>query len=123
MVTFKSIIIFGIIFLAGCTSINVENYQPKKISNIPDGAFWKGGLDGGNWFLVKRVNNHKNAVELSIFNDQDGTLIMTKSFMLICRQDFQTQIGDLSQQINSFDGEKIFFIKSDSVDCYLMQMK
>jgi hypothetical protein len=43
----------------GCTSIEVGDYQPKKLTNIPNGAFWKGGIDGGNWFLIERINTHK----------------------------------------------------------------
>lgn len=119
MTNLKSVFIFLVILCFGCTSTEVKDYQPKRIANIPDSAFWKGGVDGGNWFLVKAINSHENIVDISIYNDQDGSLIFTKAFMLICRQDKQTIIGDLEKQINFFDGEKIHFINQNDIDCYL----
>jgi hypothetical protein len=117
--TKKLLFVLIILITYGCTSIDVKDYTPKKQSNIPDSAFWKGGIDGGNWFLINNINNHRNLVNISIYNDQDGSLIKTKTFMLICNASKMTFIEDLKQQINFYDGEKIYLIKNEKSDCYL----
>jgi uncharacterized membrane protein len=115
----KTFLSLFLLFTTGCTSIEVRDYKPKKLTNIPESAFWKGGIDGGNWFLIKRINVHKNMVAISIYNDQDGSLIMSKFFMLVCNQAKQITLTNLKEQINFFDGKKIYINQSDTVDCFL----
>jgi hypothetical protein len=115
----RTLLFLFFIFTLGCTSIAVKDYTPKKHPTIPDSAFWRGGIDGGSWFLIKNINNHRNLADISIYNDQDGSLIMSKTFMLICNANKMTFIEDLEQQVNFFDGEKIHFIQNEKTDCYL----
>lgn len=102
-----------------CSSVG--NKQPGKLKpkNVPDSSFWVGGVDGGNWYYVKYVNNHRNMARIAVYNDQDGTLIIDTTFMLICIATKYTFINNLRQQISAFDGNKIYFVRSDSIDCYL----
>jgi len=117
---FKMILLFCVLFISGCTSIEVKDYQPKKLANIPDSAFWKGGVDGGNWFLIKPVSS-ENLVAISVYNDNDGSLTKTITFALICKEDKPAQTGDLAKQINCFDGEIIHFINNSDADCSLLK--
>ena len=104
-------------FAVGCKSFKSNHMNRPK--NIPKNSFWAGGVDGGNWFFIKSVNSHRNMARIAIYNDQDGQLIIDKSFMLICGANKQTFIDELQKQISGFDGKNIYFIKSDSVNCWL----
>jgi len=90
---------------------------------VPDGSFWVGGVDGGNWYYVKDVHDHRNMATIAVYNDQNGALLMNTRFMLVCNSEKYTFVNDLNKQISSFDGDKIYFTKSDSVDCYLQPVK
>ena len=110
-------------FSFGCVSPNKNNYVQARPKNLPDSSFWIGGVDGGNWYYIRSINNHRNMARIAVYNDQDSSLIVDTTFMLICNADKYTFIHDLKQQISAFDGEKIYFIQSDSVNCYLQPVK
>lgn len=101
------IIIFWLTFQA-CSGN--QNYKPKKIKNIPEKAFWVGGSDGGNWYLVDSIVNEKNKAQIRVYNDNNGSLIISKWFKLICQPSNQLLIENLKRQINAFDGERILLI-------------
>ena len=103
----------------GCVSPDNKNRVQTRPRNLPDSSFWRGGADGGNWYYIRSVNNHRNMARIAVYNDQDSSLIVDTTFMLICNADRYTFIHDLKQQISSYDGNKIYFTQSDSVDCYL----
>lgn len=89
--------------------------EPKRLSGIPEDAFWIGGHDGGNWYFIKDINSHKNMAYISIYNDHTGKLDIAKKFMLICQKNNLQFIKDLKEEIVSFDGKHIH-LKSG---CYL----
>ena len=93
--------------LVSCRPNDPENNTPIKKPNIPDKAFWVGGVDGGNWYLVKYIHDHKNNAFIDIYNDKTGDLILSKKFFVVCIIDNPTWIDDLKTQIISFDGKKI----------------
>ena len=104
----KKIALIAFLFLlVSCNKNQKETYQPDKLKRIPENAFWIGGSDGGNWYVVENVNSHKNNTKISIYNDQTGELILSRKFMIICYTDNLHFIGDLKTQILSFDGDKI----------------
>ena len=109
-----------IILLLSCSQTREEKIEPKLLSNIPERAFWIGGVDGGNWYVIDYIHDHRNNAIIKIYNDNDGSLIVSKRFMLICPSDNQTLLDDLKEQIQSFDGEKIY-LKSpnEKSSCYL----
>ena len=119
MILQNQIPIVVVFFLIACSSGSIKDNKPKKLSNIPDSAFWCGGVDGGNWYYIHSIHPHRNMATISVYSDGDGSLIMKKQFMLICNTDKYTFINDLKKQINSFDGEKIYFQQSDTVNCWL----
>lgn len=117
----KNIKILGFIFLLlSCSQAREEKVEPIHLSNIPEKAFWAGGVDGGNWYFVEYIHDHRNNAIIKIYNDNDGSLIVSKRFTLICPSDNQTLIDDLKKQIKGFDGEKIY-LKSpnEKAGCYL----
>jgi hypothetical protein len=117
----KKLLVFCLLF--GCVSKGKNQFEKIKPKNVPDSSFWVGGVDGGNWYDVKYVHNHRNMARIAVYNDQNGELITDTKFILVCDSARYTFISDLKKQISSFDGEKIYFTKSDSVDCYLQPIK
>ena len=114
------IFIASLLTLFSCSTKHDKSKQHGQLKNIPEKAFWVGGTDGGNWFLVEEVHNHKNNATIKVYNDIDGSLIISKRFLLICPIDNQQLIDNLQEQINGFDGEKIL-LKShnDKKACWL----
>jgi hypothetical protein len=100
-------IIATILTTFSCSTKLDDKVEPVRLQNIPEKAFWVGGTDGGNWFLVEDVHNHSNNATIKVYNDIDGSLIASKRFMLICPVDNHQPIHDLQEQINGFDGKKI----------------
>lgn len=95
------------------------DYQLKPKA-VPSGAFWAGGVDGGNWYVVKEVNAHRNKALIEVYNDQNGSLLLSKNFTLICPVHQQMFISNLKEQISGFDGEKIYLLsKGQLKGCYL----
>ena len=84
-----------------------------KPKNVPSGAFWAGGVDGGNWFLVKQINTYANEATIEIYNDQNGSLISSKTFTLICSKNHSMKIDNLKDQITAFDGANIQLTSRD----------
>jgi len=113
----KNFLPIFLIVACGCKSL--ENNDSKRPNKVPKDSFWAGGIDGGNWYHIKSINNHRNIARIAVYNDQDGSLIIDKYFMLICDANKYTFIQELKVQISSFDGKNIYFIQSDSVNCYL----
>ena len=104
----KTIIIIATIFTLFSCSANHDKVKPQeRPKNIPEQAFWVGGTDGGNWYVVEYVHNHKNNAIIKVYNDADGSLIASKRFVLVCPIDNQQLIDNLQEQINAYDGEKI----------------
>jgi hypothetical protein len=103
--------IFATILVAinslACNQGTSNREVPGRIQGIPDSAFWVGGSDGGNWYLVKNIDANKNSAYISIYHDFTGDLLLSKKFTLNCPVDIQVSIDDLKTQIIAFDGEKI----------------
>ena len=99
------------IFLILLSCCHREASRPERFNNIPKEAFWVGGADGGDWYRVDYVHPHKNAAHITIYNDQDGSVIMSKQFILVGVVDTTLEpmfITDLSKQIYGFDGKRIY---------------
>ena len=110
----KALIIIAFLLITFACSIKQdETKEPVRLKGIPEKAFWVGGTNGGSWFLVEDVHSHKNNAVIKVYNDNDGSLIASKRFILICPDDNQIFIDDLQKQINGFDGKRIL-LKSDN---------
>ena len=100
--------LFGGVINFCCSNHSNKSEIPVRPNNIPYEAFWAGGTDGGNWYLVDDIHNHRNSVKLKVFSDNDGSLIVAGKFVILCPNTNITFIQDLKNQISSFDGEKIY---------------
>lgn len=108
------IIIATILTLFSCSADHDKVKPQERPKNIPEQAFWVGGTDGGNWYVVEHVHNHKNNAFIKVYNDTDGSLIASKRFVLVCPIDNQQLIDNLQEQINGYDGEKILLRSSNN---------
>jgi hypothetical protein len=58
-------------------------------------------------------------VDISIYNDQDGSLIIPTPFILVCNETKLITLTNLKEQINFFDGEKIYINQHETADYFL----
>lgn len=105
---FLTILIITIVFVS-CIDSKDKIPAPARPIRVPEKAFWIGGADGGNWYLVEYVHPHKNNAVIKIYNDNNGDLITSKRFILICNtSESPIHIDNLQKQIMAFDGKKIY---------------
>ncbi len=89
--------IFMLVTLFSCNSDKRE-----KPSNIPKGAIWKGGVDGGCWILFSKIS--ENAIEATIFYE-NGEIWEKGIFKK--QGDCQISKDILIKKIDGFDGERL----------------
>lgn len=120
-----SIIIIGIIYTIDY--IRVKSFHsPEKLSSIPDGALWKGGVDGGSWYYL--LGKQDSIYKIEIFNEFDGESLNKDLFnnekdFVICRE-CKGQIDSVSnifQHIYYYNEGKIYLDLTDKNNkhCYL----
>jgi hypothetical protein len=87
--------------------IRIKTFKPpEKLENIPNGAVWKGGVNGGEWFFQKSKSD--SIFNIQIFNDKTGKLVFDSSF--IAKREYKKQIDTINnivQHIIFFDGQEI----------------
>lgn len=93
----------------------VENSIPKKPVDVPESAFWKGGLDGGYWFDLLNLNVNQRQAEIAIYDDYYGKLVIQKKFNLFCATKFD--FSQLADYIDFFNGIQIGLTVVDSSKC------
>lgn len=94
------------LLLVSCNS-KVETKKPVRENLIPNGAFWVGNAESGNWLKIEEIHNHKNNARISIFDGKNGVKLVSKKFILVCSNDNQVFIKNLESEIESYDGLKI----------------
>lgn len=94
-------------------NISCENKisPPKKVVGIPKDAFWSGGVDGGNWFLVKEEK--RNVYYVHIYNDYSGEIEYTGKFKIIGKI---VSVQVLKNTISFYSGEKIYLVNGDYME-------
>lgn len=93
----------------------VENSIPDKPVDVPESAFWKGGLDGGYWFDLLNLNVNQRQAEIAIYDDYYGKLVIQKKFNLFCATKFD--FSQLADYIDFFNGIQIGLTVVDSSKC------
>ena len=69
---------------------------------------------------MESINDHRNNASIKVYDDQDGSLIVAKQFILVCPVDNRMLINDLKGQIDGFDGERILLISRNGKNaCFL----
>lgn len=102
--------LFTIILIGICIACSFNKQMaiaPPRPASVPESAFWIGGHESGNWYVVHSVHDNRNNAIISVYGE-DGELKVKKNFIVICRLDKPiVWINDLKFQINGYDGEKI----------------
>lgn len=107
--------------------IRVKSFHPpERLSNIPEGAIWKGGVDGGNWYYL--LGKQDSIYKIEIYNDYNGEsfnkdLFNNEKNFVIC-EECKGQIDTVSnilQHISYYGGDKIYLNFNDKNNklCYL----
>ena len=115
-------ILMTLVWALGCSEESADFKRPARPSNIPVDAFWKGQNGAaGHWFKIHYVHDHKNAAFISIYDAVKGERIASKKFHLICVGRNRFLIGELEQQIDRWEDNKIFLKSQDGkTNCYLL---
>jgi hypothetical protein len=102
----KQLFFTSLLFLLiSCNS----SYEPKRVKGIPLTAFWKGGPDGGNWFIIEKADTTTKRIHFKIYHDVTGELLIDKDFILDCDAIKPIDWGNIKNLVTSFDGKKIYF--------------
>lgn len=113
----KVLLIISILVIISCRDSETKISENNK---IPKDAFWVDSNNGGNWFVIESIHNHRNNALISIYDGKTGEKIISKRFLLICNIENQNFIKDLSKQIKSFDGKKIYLKNKNTKEpCWL----
>jgi len=125
LLIFFRVFYLGSIFLVDY--IRVKTFKPpEKLSNIPDGAIWKGGVDGGYWYYL--LGKQDSIYKIEIYIDYNGEsynkeiLNNEKDFVICkeCKGSLDT-ISNIYQHIYSNSGERIYLdiFDKNKKRCYL----
>jgi hypothetical protein len=55
-------------FIKGMEEDKFADYQLRP-TNVPKEALWAGGVDGGNWYVVKDINPNRAETTLEVSDD------------------------------------------------------
>jgi hypothetical protein len=64
-------LIFVIVVYQCFNAYTISSDQPHKPSNLPQDAFWSGGMDGGAWYVVTPEQTQPDVWNIKIYTD-DG---------------------------------------------------
>jgi hypothetical protein len=104
---FNALLLIVSIALVSCFGKEHGYNFPVKPKEIPDEAFWIGGTDGGNWYLIESVDKLRKEASIDVYSDRDGELLISKIFKIDCTNEDGIDWDHLKDQIQSFDGNKI----------------
>lgn len=114
-----TIILLGI--FTACSFKKHETSSAQRPASIPESAFWIGGPDGGNWYFIHSVHDHRNSAIISVYGE-GGDLIVKRNFIVVCRLDKPiVWIDDLKSQIVGYDGNKVLLLAPAGKDVCWMQ--
>ncbi len=105
-------IIFIILVIFSCVKEKnkggIEFMQRPK--NVPEGAIWAGGVDGGVWIYIKEKGIQMYYAE--IYTDVTGYLWYKGNFKLK-QSDSTITIEKIKNNLSGYDGELIFLTISN----------
>lgn len=95
-----------------------SSHEPEKVKGIPVSAFWAGGSDGGNWFVIEKIDTAAEIIHLKIYHDFTGELLIDKPFILICKSNTSIDWGNIKNLISSFDGKIVYLQTANKANKY-----
>jgi hypothetical protein len=112
--------LFISLFVLSCGNGRSKNAPPKPAS-VPDQAFWSGGKDGGQWYLIDSLDSNAKTIHCKIYSDHNGEMIDNNLFRLHCYlTESKINWKHLEDEIDSYDGEYILLKTKDADEksCY-----
>ena len=77
----------------------------KKPDNVPNGAVWDGGADGGNWIYCTAVKDSVNIFKCTEYNDYNGEILYEGKFKL---EGETTSLLELRNLLGIYSGDYIY---------------
>ncbi len=93
----------------------IAEYQPEnRPSGVPNNAVWRGGMDGGYYFVLPTPLEEENTYYAEIYSEGDGALVYKGPFRYVYPKNATEEpIDPTRTDINMwFDGERLFLGKS-----------
>ena len=93
---------------------------PERAKGVPSNATWIGGVDGGKWFVIEKVDKVTKTAKIQIYNDNSGDLDINKIFKLQCDNSDDIKWDNLLSQITCYDGRivSLSLINNNNIKCY-----
>ncbi len=85
---------------------NQEVKAPEKHQNIPESAFWQGGIDGGFWYDCNPTEQNYR-YHCIVYNDSTGDVIIDDLFDLFISVDQQSIPIHEYAKMKKWDANKI----------------
>ena len=116
-----------IISIYAINYIRVKTFKPpEKFANIPEGAKWKGGVDGGYWFYL--LGKQDSIYKIEIYNDYNGEpynkeILNNEKDFVICQEckGLLDTVDNMMNYLYCNSGERIYLdiFDKNKKRCYL----
>jgi hypothetical protein len=84
----------------------IRAYAPSRPDAVPSNAIWKGGVDGGRFYLC----DLSTILKCTVYNDHSGDIEKSGIVELADWQKSKYKtVAEVYQDLESFDGERIHF--------------
>ena len=91
--------------------------SPPRVEGVPKKAFWRGGIDGGNWFAIDSILQSSRMAVIRIYKSSSGEIVENRRFKFNCNSIILWD--KLEEQIEMYDGQKILLrVLPDEKDRY-----
>lgn len=90
------------LLILGCSA----QQPPDKLPNIPEGAKWYGGSEGGCWLLVEKTDS-VNIFDITIYFDNTGEIWEKGNYKIVPKINTSVVTDSLTKYIEGFDGVTI----------------
>lgn len=121
---FFSIVVMCIVFVTiliinppEITYEEIETSAPSKPKSVPEEAFWVGGIDGGNFILIRKKANGNSMFSVQIYNDYTGDLEYSGTLQYSGNVTGGKSFGDPTFY-QGWDGEKLHLTNGETMSTY-----
>lgn len=90
---------------------------PERPASVPDKAFWVGGVDGGNFILIKKQSGDNKLFFVKIFNDSTGD-IEYKGLLKYSGQKDTQELLDNPALYQGWDGDNLHLVGGERMEIF-----
>lgn len=124
----KSLFIFGAILFVVFSMLLISKppkiilneadvIAPNKPGSVPDNVFWVGGVDGGNFISISKVERMDNLYSARIYNDYSGDLEYDGLLKYSGNKMLDNSLSDPTLFLG-WDGEKLHLTNNEYMSIY-----